>query len=185
MSIPSFLGPLLPLQAISLGMEVSLLGGAAANTLNFSMETQEQDNWCWAATSVSVSHFFNSASTWTQCGVATACLGGSCCDQPMTCDVAYYLDEALKKTGNLNGAAIAGNESSSNVNAQIDQNRPVCCHITWSGGGGHFVAITGYDTANGDVDVADPYYGSLTLPYTSFVNNYRGSGVWDYTYLTM
>ena len=43
--------------------------------LKFTMQQQEQTNWCWAAASTSVSHFYDSSSAWTQCKVANTQLG--------------------------------------------------------------------------------------------------------------
>src|SRR5262249_52700326 len=52
-------------------------GGAAAvapgaDAMPFLMQIQLQDNWCWAATATSVSHFYNSASAWSQIALAKA-----------------------------------------------------------------------------------------------------------------
>src|SRR5450759_2067038 len=40
--------------------------------LNLSVPHQEQDNWCWAATSDGVAHYYSSALPWTQCAIANA-----------------------------------------------------------------------------------------------------------------
>jgi hypothetical protein len=50
-------------------------GGAAAvapgkGGYPFMMQTQLQDNWCWAAVATSASLHYNSSSGWTQCRVA-------------------------------------------------------------------------------------------------------------------
>ena len=186
MNLPPFLLPLTPAlsPAGGFGPSGEPAGGAAANTLGFSMEPQQQTNWCWAATSKSVSHFFDSSSTWSQCGVAAACLSEECCADPAPCDVVYYLDIALTQTGNLRGTPSPGSLPLADVQAEIDNGCPIGCHISWSGEGGHFVVIHGYDIINGDVDVSDPFYGSQTIPYSSFLASYRGAGAWDYTYLT-
>jgi len=94
------------------------------------------------------------------------------------------LDIALNQTGNLNGAPSPGFISMASVQTEIDNGCPIGCHITWSDNTGHFVVIHGYDVINGDVDVSDPFYGSQTIPYSAFTVNYRGTGAWDYTYLT-
>ncbi len=187
MPLPSFLGPLvpLPLPAAPLLRFAGPIGGAAASAnLNLSVEAQMGNNWCWAATSKSVSAFFDPASPWTQCGIAAACLGGQCCVAPAPCDVPFALEIALAVTGNLQGAPQQGSDSRANVQGEIDGGRPVCCHIAWSADSGHFVAISGYDWNTDDVFVEDPLYGSQTVPYAGFVSAYRGSGSWDYTYLT-
>jgi hypothetical protein len=35
------------------------------------MQYQESNEWCWIAVATSISHFYNPASTWTQCAVMT------------------------------------------------------------------------------------------------------------------
>ena len=35
------------------------------------MQYQETNEWCWMAVATSVNHFYNPASTWTQCQVMT------------------------------------------------------------------------------------------------------------------
>jgi Peptidase_C39 like family len=190
MSFPIFLGPLVPLPKASKSnlthsYIVQPVGGApASNSLPFSMQTQQGNFWCWAATSSSVSHFFNQNSAWTQCNIASTCLNSECCTTLAPCDKPYTLDGPLTQTGNLRGSAVSGNDTFAGVKAEIDQGRPVCCHISWSGGGGHFVAISGYDDSNQDLFVEDPLYGKRPEPYATFVNSYRGSGTWDYTYYT-
>jgi hypothetical protein len=72
--------------------------------LNFNMQPQTQSNWCWAATSTSVSHYYSWFSPWTQCKVANGELGYSnCCNSPVPspCNVSWYLDRALTRTENF------------------------------------------------------------------------------------
>ena len=38
-----------------------------SKSLDFTMQAQTQCNWCWAATSTSVSHFYWWLSPWAQC----------------------------------------------------------------------------------------------------------------------
>jgi hypothetical protein len=66
--------------------------------LNFAMQTQLQSEWCWAATSSSVSHFYDLASTFTQCSIVnnqqnqmTCCADGS----TPQCNTPWYLNQAL------------------------------------------------------------------------------------------
>lgn len=181
----SFLGPFQPLPASGPTMAASPVGGAgfAATTLPFVMQSQLQGNWCWAATSSSVSAFFDPSSGWSQCNVASASLGSACCSAPLPCDRPFTLDGPLTVTGNLQGL-LAGNDVRASLQAEIDAGRPVCCHISWISGGGHFVALAGYDWSTDDLLVDDPLYGRQTVPYSTFVAAYRGAGSWDYTYYT-
>src|SRR6476659_703542 len=155
--------------------------------LFFNMQMQTQSNWCWAATSTSVSHYYWFLSTWTQCGVANAELGrGDCCASPAPspCNVPWYLDRALTRTNNC--VSITGTVAFATVQAEIDAGRPVGARIGWSGGGGHFVCIYGYSTFLGlqYFDIDDPIYGKSHLSVPDFSNNYQGSGSWTHTYFT-
>src|SRR6266513_228265 len=72
--------------------------------LTFAMQAQTQSNWCWAATSTSVSLYYWSRSGWTQCRVANAELGlAGCCMDPVPgqCNVPWFLDRALTRTNNF------------------------------------------------------------------------------------
>ncbi|WP_371128880.1 papain-like cysteine protease family protein [Nitrosospira sp. Nsp1] len=150
------------------------------------MQKQQRDKWCWAATTSSVSIYFDASSQWSQCAIAMTCLGESCCITPAPCDIPYVLDVPLSQTNNLQGSAIAAPDDRADLQAQIDNGAPVCCHIAWAGGGGHFVTVSGYDWSTDDVIVDDPLYGPdpARVPYNTFVNSYRGSGTWDWSYHT-
>lgn len=188
MPVPSFFGQARDLEspqfyAMLLGLPEG--GGPLGfKSLAFTMQQQQMENWCWAATSTSVSQFFDSDSTWTQCAVATTCLSPErCCEMPLPCDKQFRLDLALQATANLRGM-VGGALPFEDLATEIDAGSPVCCHIAWPGGGGHFVAVIGYDSANQDVDVADPYYGSSTLPLSTFLSAYQSTGRWGFSYLT-
>jgi Papain-like cysteine protease AvrRpt2 len=156
--------------------------------LPFNMQAQTQSNWCWAATSTSVSHFYWFFSHWTQCRVANGELGHTdCCNSPVpsACNVSWYLDRALTRTLNLDhmlGDAI----SFSDIKAQIDSGHVIGVRIGWSNGGGHFLCIRGYSEVGAlrFVDVDDPIYGKSSLSLSTFSTNYQGSGTWTHTYFT-
>src|SRR5579863_7669733 len=42
---------------------------------------QQQTEWCWSATSTSISHFYNAASTWTQCSLVNNAFNQTTCCQ--------------------------------------------------------------------------------------------------------
>jgi len=158
-------------------------------SLAFNMQAQTQSNWCWAATSTSVSLFYWSASGWTQCKVAGAELNlTTCCQSPVpgACNVSWYLDRALTRTHNF-VSIVSSTVSFDQVKAEIDAGRPVGARIGWSGGGGHFVAIYGYTRILGIADyfdIDDPIYGKSHLTVSDFSSNYQGSGSWTHTYYT-
>src|SRR5262249_33999150 len=75
-----------------------LFGPDAAHQIVFTEQFQQQSEWCWSATTVSVDKFYNPSSALTQCALvnqqfnsATCCVNGasSACNQP------WYLDKTL------------------------------------------------------------------------------------------
>lgn len=155
--------------------------------LSFNMQAQQQTNWCWAATSTSVSYFYDAGSTWTQCSVANAQVGRSdCCGTGASgpCNIYGYLDDALTRTGNFdhrdNSAA-----TFQQVKTQINSGRPVGMRTAWSGGGAHFLALIGYlDDTTDYVAVDDPIYGKSDVSWSTILSSYQGSGSWTHTYYT-
>ncbi|MDQ1638875.1 MAG: hypothetical protein QOF62_2214 [Pyrinomonadaceae bacterium] len=159
----------------------------SSRQLAFNMQPQTQTNWCWAATSTSVSHFYWALSSWTQCLVANAELSlTNCCNSmvPTACNVPWFLDRALTRTQNF--VSISGPITFQQVRDEIDAGRPVGTRIGWSGGGGHFMAIYGYSLVEGVeyFDIDDPIYGKSHLTVADFSSNYQGSGSWTHAYLT-
>ena len=164
--------------------------------LSFKMQTQTHDNWCWAATSSSVSKYFNKKSVWSQCRVAGAEVGADCCNDfsEETCDKTWRLQKALLRTDNYDESPACvspdhpcGVESFDAVAQQIDRGRPVGVRIGWHGGGGHFIAILGYSrsAAGNAYFVDDPISGpSLAIGEEDLKTNYRFAGSWTHTYFT-
>jgi hypothetical protein len=173
---------------------LSALGGAppSGTTLTFSMQNQNHTEWCWAAVSVSISHFYNSVSSWTQCDVVDAEFSlSNCCSNGSSsqCNQPWYLDKALTRTSNLN---VMSTEVTSyqDLNTEIENGYPLCCRIGWNGGGGHFVALHGYlnksvgSSIENWVDVGDPWYGPSSLLYDDFRTKYQNTGKWTHSYTT-
>ncbi len=155
--------------------------------LSFTMQAQLQSQWCWSANATSVSHYFDSASAWTQCTVVNAELGQTTCcvdGSASQCNQPWYLNLALTRTGNL-ASWTGGTATMAQVQSEILDGRPVGARIGWAGGGGHFVMIAGYrcDTV-GYFDIRDPIYGSSDVAVATFTTSYRGSGSWTHTYYT-
>ncbi len=155
--------------------------------LNFNMQPQTQSNWCWAATSSSVSHYYSAYSPWTQCKVANGELGYSnCCNSPVPspCNVSWYLDRALTRTENF--VTVTGPATFEQVRSEIEAGRPVGARIGWSGGGGHFMCIYGCDVIAGTqyFDIDDPIYAKNSPTVATFSSSYQGSGTWTHTYYT-
>jgi hypothetical protein len=155
--------------------------------LSFNMQHQQQANWCWAAVSTSVSHYYNPASTWTQCAVANDQLGRTdCCGAggSTSCNVYGFLDSALTTVGHLDHM-VGSVASFQSVDDEVDAGRPIGIRVAWSGGGAHFLAIIGYlEDAPNYVAVDDPIYGKSDLTYATLQTSYQGSGSWTHTYYT-
>jgi len=157
--------------------------------LPFNMQAQTQSNWCWAATSTSVSRFYSFLSPWTQCKVASDELGKQCCTTPVpgACNVPWYLDKALTRTNNfvsMQSSAASWNS----VKSELAKGLVVGARIGWSGGGGHFMVLHGVSSSvfslTKYLHIDDPIYGKSTLSYDQFATNYQGSGTWTHTYFT-
>jgi hypothetical protein len=149
------------------------------------METQAESEWCWAAVSSSVDHYFQPDSYWTQCDIASQVIPGDCCVQPDLYDEPEKLQDALDVIGRLRN--ITGRLTFEQLQYEINANRPVCVRIEWDGGGAHFLALSGYQVLSSGVrtvDVADPFYADSTEDFDLFPSYYHGGGTWTATFLT-
>jgi papain like cysteine protease AvrRpt2 len=158
--------------------------------LCFTMQHQEQTQWCWSATGTSVALYYNGASGWTQCTLVNAELGRTdCCSNPSSasCNVPGTLSTVLTRVGHL--ASFTGSSTSfADLRTEIDNGRPLGVRIGWSGGGGHFNVLSCY-TWNArlrlqSVEVEDPWYGTSVWDYDVFRTAYQGSGSWTHSYKT-
>jgi len=155
--------------------------------LAFTMQQQLQTEWCWAATSTSVSLFYDPVnSPWTQCTVVNAEQSQTTCCQngaSAACNVSWYLDKALTRTKNLN-YYVSNSLSISDLDLELSNGRPMGARIGWAGGGGHFNVLAGASTTDSRVHVHDPIYGDLDYDYNSYCTKYQGSGTWTHSYYT-
>jgi papain like cysteine protease AvrRpt2 len=155
--------------------------------LTFTIQSQEQWRWCWAAVASSVSLHYDSTSGWSQCVLANTELGQtSCCLNGSTnqCNRDWYLDRALRRTDNLSRWVPAAIGLSA-VELEVAETHLVGVRIEWSGGGGHFVVIKGYQEGGaGFLHIEDPFDGYSFVSYGTFRTAYQGSGSWTHTYYT-
>jgi hypothetical protein len=198
MQTPQFLHPLDPLAppASPASQPTSPTGGAGPSSgmlTSFSIETQAQDEWCWAAVSVSVAKFYGTTN-WSQCTLAAGELILDCCgaDGPIRgnggCNNAWTLDGPLIRVGHYDRIDWSS-EAFADVQAEINSGRALGARVAWNGGGAHFVALGGWsiDSAGTEfVDVYDPYYGFSQSPYGNFVSAYLSPGdSWTHSYFTI
>jgi hypothetical protein len=173
---------------VPLGLTTTPLGGAppARRVLQFTLQHQNETQWCWAAVTASITAFYRNTG-WTQCNLANNQFGQTTCcttGSSTACNEPWYLDRALDRVGNL-GNFTAGALSLTQIQSEIDAGRPIGVRIGWPGGGGHFVTITGYSDQN-VVNVQDPWYApqGVAVDYATFRSRYQGAGQWTHTYRT-
>lgn len=155
--------------------------------LLFDMETQRRTKWCWAATSASISGFYDPASVWTQCSVVRKALGGIlCCTWVLgwSCNRFYYLDKALTLTSNF--AGMSGIMNFDAVAGELWEGRVIGARVAWRGGNGHFMAIHGCGTGEtmNVYCIDDPVYGKSSIAEKVLLTNYEGRGGWSHSYHT-
>jgi Papain-like cysteine protease AvrRpt2 len=166
--------------------------------LVFSIEHQQQDQWCWAAVAISVCHHYNDQRWQQQCDLVNkifAPIRGSddCCQDGTSdnCNIPWSLSDALNTTGHL-VQPVQGVVSFEDLRQEIEvRQRPVAIRITFSDLiAHHFVVIAGcMQTANGKqwVRVADPSQltgDATSIEYASLLNDYRPGATWDESYFS-
>jgi hypothetical protein len=154
----------------------------------FPMEHQQQTNWCWAAVTVSVDHYFKPGSPRTQQNLAEK-------ELPLGANnVPWVLDKPLRHIGALRGQSLQRPLTFAELQRELLAKRPVCARIEWEGGGAHFVVISGFATSPDGVRlvyVSDPLLeesevvvcGFDDLAGGDFSDGYGGDGRWVETYL--
>lgn len=178
-------------QLVGQGFRPSVVSSYTGNqpvdaVLRFTMERQQQGNWCWAATSVSVAKFYDPSSTWTQCAMANGQLSrNDCCGGGASgaCNVYGFLDGSLQRAGHLDHVT-GGTTSYGIVHEQMLAGRPLGIRVAWAGGGAHFVAATGIEEGE-MVVVSDCGSGTTSVvAYDTLSAAYNGSGTWTDSYFT-
>jgi len=153
-----------------------------SNPLSFTIEHQQQTEWCWSATSVSITRYFNQTSSWQQCTLANATIGRqTCCTDGKNpeCNQPWNLVDPLTIVRNFQSTE-ERRLTLTEVRSAIDDGRPLCLRIEWYGSGGHFVVIYGY--SNNTILVADPLFGYSAIEYDKFPDQYQDRGKWTGTY---
>ena len=155
-----------------------------ARLLDFTIQSQEQSEWCWAANAASVSKFYDPLSTWTQCQLANDAFAlTTCCQDGTTdqCNQAYHVDVALVMVSRY-GRTLKTRLADADIRMEIDNGRPVCVMIRWPDQNNHFVTIYGYSGTF--YDIADPLWGLSMVEAATFPQQYHSGADWAETYLT-
>jgi hypothetical protein len=145
------------------------------------MVTQELTEWCWAA----VAQTFEAlrGTTVEQCQIAVSVLGLGCCgDDKPSCNVERKFPEVCQARS-IPCKPVGGILEFSDIKAEIDQGRPVCCFIQSSIG--HVILISGYAPGE-QLHILDPGFDEPMPPreqsYASFRVLYGDDGHWLNTY---
>ncbi len=165
------------------------------------VQHQEKTEWCWAAVSTSIDHFFRPDSTHTQCDIASSVLNRNCCGGATSsssdaCNMPQALNPVLGRFHLLAADPILKPLTFDQVRSEIDAGRPVCVLIKWLDNQnqitnrGHFIAVNGYRVTPAQklfVSITDPLYGASEIAYDQFSSQkggYRdGRGVWFASFL--
>ncbi len=154
----------------------------------FPMEHQEESNWCWAAVTVSVEHYFKPGSPRRQADLAKH-------EIPQGDDnLPWVLDKPLHAIGALRTDSLQRRLTFAELQSELLARRPVCARIEWEGGGAHFVVISGFAVSPDGVKlvyVSDPLLeesdvvvcGFDDLAEGDYSDGYGGDGRWVETYL--
>lgn len=129
--------------------------GADATTLKIRGQAQQNSNWCWAATGDSIAAYFGkNVSQNTFCDLAFGYNTRYSCpnDQATLAN-----DQKAFRALGISSGTYTRVISASTVNNEIANGRPINTRIEWSSGGGHMMAIYGYDARSGSLDFYNPW----------------------------
>ncbi|MEV6549908.1 papain-like cysteine protease family protein [Streptomyces sp. NPDC051597] len=139
---------------------------ATSKRLDITMQAQQKDNWCWAASGNTIATWFGRAYSQNQfCNAAFGRQQGYDCPN-WQADLGN-VQNALGWAGISSGSYVSGWLRYSTVQTEINANRPMETRIQWSSGGGHMHVIYGYDTANSWVYWGDPWPSSNRYNWAS------------------
>lgn len=156
----------------------------------YPLAQQDANNWCWAAVSGAVDGFYTGHAAASQCAIASAVLGASCCPAVPggPHDVDRPLDAGLGAVNHYAGT-IAGRAADAIVSGEISANRPVGARIAYSATRGHAIALIGFARASTSllVEIADPDPAYSRTTHRGLYGStppLHLSGTWSNAYLT-
>ncbi|MFI9718861.1 papain-like cysteine protease family protein [Streptomyces sp. NPDC052396] len=148
-------------------------GTVKAKQLKISMQAQQKDQWCWAASGNTIAAYFHKKYSQNQfCNAAWhRKQGTNCPNNPASLEN----DQNAFKWMHLKpGSVFYGYLYGKTIINEINANRPVEARIGWKSGGGHMHVIYGYDRSKGAVYFGDPWPSSRRYNranYDWYVNN--------------
>ena len=145
----------------------------AAAALPISQLVQEQNQWCWAASGLTIARFLGYGSNVSQntfCDYSRGYPAGSQC--PNQAGELTYVQRGYQALG-LRPGTVTSALSFASVQSEMGAQRPIETGIYWTAGGGHAQVIYGYDTS-GLVYYGDPWPSSQrysAMAHSSYVRN--------------
>ena len=137
-------------------------------------QTQEESNWCWAASSAMVGTY-RTISTITQRGIVQHVHGNLQNVGGNAQDEIAAINFASLGTKNCRRIAI-GNASFNTMIDYIDDNHPFIINMVWNNGGGHAVVGAGYNKSTEGIWIVDPGPG-VSSNFYSYINLVRGGRI--------
>ncbi|TMR03846.1 hypothetical protein ETD83_09605 [Actinomadura soli] len=144
---------------------------ASAGELQITQLVQEQNQWCWAASGLTIAKFHGKGNVSQNefCNLARNRQSGTQCpNQP---GYLQWDQTAFQKLG-LSPGQVTGPMSYQAVVTEIDAKRPIETGIYWTAGGGHAQVIYGYNgqtLSYGDPWPSSPRYGQMS--HSSYQSN--------------
>lgn len=151
-------------------------------TDNITMQAQQQNQWCWAASGTTIATYWNySVDQNTFCDLAKGYDTSYSC--PNWQGTLGDVQNAFYQLGfSYTGDYLNGYVSYSAVQNQVSANQPLETRIQWSSGGGHMHVLYGFNATDGTVSYGDPWPSNQrynTMSYQYYVSN--SSFSWTHT----
>lgn len=121
-----------------------LLAQHADAAAGMTLQGQEQDQWCWAAsTNMVMSALPPGGGQLEQCKIVDKHQGkDTCCDDQAACNQPAATKDAMSKWYSFTSMDVPGNVLTINgIKTETDAGRPVPFSYGWNGGGGHAMVI--------------------------------------------
>ncbi|WP_063746780.1 papain-like cysteine protease family protein [Streptomyces sp. PsTaAH-124] len=157
---------------------------AQYTNLNFNELVQEQDQWCWAATGLSIAQYKGYGRNVSQNSFCLASRGYSSGYCPNQAAELSTVQRGWRALGLSAGTEVNGRVSFATVQSEINADRPIETGVYWTAGGGHARVIYGYDASAGTILFSDPWPSNQRyqeMYYNSYISNsqfYWGGSVY-------
>jgi hypothetical protein len=157
----------------AVGVAFAAAPATSAEQLDFTQLSQKKDQWCWAASGLSIAQFLGAGKDVSQrqfCNLARDLpIDGKCPNKP---DELTTVQAGFRALGMNPGEVLRRPVSQSQVKKQIRAGKPIETGIYWTQGGGHaqvIYGISGDTVSYGDPWKTSPRYSEMS--YKRYVKN--------------